>query len=119
MDDWPCPTHLIDEILPSLVTRTHHPQSRASISADDLRGRGPRATRGSNGGSPQNSSAACRIRIEAFVEEVTGDSRRTRNRGMTKYVISASPSSPPLCGAATNRVGLEPAPSMTAEQEGN
>jgi hypothetical protein len=38
---------------------------------------------------------------------------------MTEYLSSASPSSPPLCGAATNRVGLEPAPSMTATQEGN
>jgi hypothetical protein len=63
--------------------------------------------------------AACRMRIEAFVEEVKGDPRRTRSRGMTEYLISASPSLPPLCGAATNRVGLEPVPSMTAEQEGN
>ena len=37
---------------------------------------------------------------------------------MTEYVISASPSSP-SCDAGTNRVGLEPAPSMTAKQEGN
>jgi hypothetical protein len=49
--------------------------------------------------------AACRIRIEAFVDEVRGDPRRTRSRGMTEYSVSVSPSSPFLCGAATDRVG--------------
>ena len=61
--------------------------------------------------------AACRIRIETFVEEVKGDprrSRRTRSHGMTEYLISAS-----LSSLADDRVGLRPAPSMTAKQEGN
>jgi hypothetical protein len=35
--------------------------------------------------------AACRIRIEAFVEEVKGDPRRTGSRGMTEYLIATSP----------------------------
>src|SRR5215207_927323 len=98
MDDWPCPTHLIDEILPSLVTRTTTP-SRASISADDLRGRGHVPPAGRTAEVHRILRPPCRIRIEAFVEEVTGDPRRTRSRGRTEYVISASPSSPPLCGA--------------------
>jgi hypothetical protein len=61
--------------------------------------------------------AACRIRVEGFVEEVNGDPRRspgTRSGGMTEcliweYLISAAPSSPALCGVATSRVGLKSA----------
>jgi hypothetical protein len=44
-----------------------------------------------NGRSPQDSSGRLSDPIEAFVEEVKGDPRRTRSRGMTEYLISARP----------------------------
>jgi hypothetical protein len=82
------------------------------ISAD-----GPHAGRGRTAEVHRILLAACRIRVEAYVEEVKGDPRRsprTRSHGMTEYLISVS-----LSSLAGDRVGLGPAPSLTAKQEGN